>query len=422
MKIEKNNAFQFLLKMLLFTLLFAGSANADVVVGSGSTEKISGASIEDLNCQNYSILSGGTLDTSNDGTLNKVKTFTNEGTWNAGTGQILELSAWINNGAVAGTLTQTGSNPHLQFTTTCGVISVLGTADSDGDGINDADEGDNAVALGLGITLDQDNDGIYNFIDTDSDGDGTLDSVEGDSDADGDGIPAYLDADENIGASNTVLAEIGEDDNAEASDVTIADLESILPVLSDINASNEAAYQAYIADPANAFSAPATQQEVQDMIAAVNAAEAVNYNTDIKAVLAVYGGIVNGAGVHEFSFDVLAINTLPNTTYDASNPLKIKIPKNDALTLVFDSTQTTFNGQNVENALWSFDDSDDFDYVMTYTGEMSTGQTRFSMQGTLTVEEGEVGKFFLETIVKAGTGGDISNDNNTDRETLEKRL
>ena len=59
---------------------------------------------------------------------------------------------------------------------------------------------------------------------------------------------------------------------------------------------------------------------------------------------------------------------------------------------------------------------------MTYTGEMSTGQTRFSMQGTLTVEEGEVGKFFLETIVKAGTGGDISNDNNTDRETLEKRL
>ena len=126
---------------------------------------------------------------------------------------------------------------------------------------------------------------------------------------------------------NRVLDEIGEDDDAEASDVTIADLESILPALSDINASNEAAYQAYIADPANEFSAPATQEEVQDMITAVNAAEAVNYNTDIKAVLAVYGGIVNGAGVHEFSFDVLAKNTLPNTTYDTSNPLKIKIPK-----------------------------------------------------------------------------------------------
>jgi hypothetical protein len=285
-------------------------------------------------------------------------------------------------------------------------------------------------------------------------------------------------------ASDTVLAEIGADDDANASDVTIAELNSILPALTDVNASNEAAYQAYIADPANAFDAPATQAQVQAMIDAVNAAvdalavivayaedntnpaptvqdyadagvtgvDAANlddvndavdalvgvdvdttpevqalvdglYDIDMKPVLTVYGGIVNGSGVHNFSFDTLVLNALPNTVYNATTPLTIKIPKNDALTLVFDSTETTFKGVTVENALWSFDDSDAFDYIITYIGsEMSTGQTRFSVQGTLTVEDGEVGKFFLETTIKLGTGGDINAGNNVDREILEKRL
>jgi hypothetical protein len=73
-----------------------------------------------------------------------------------------------------------------------------------------------------------------------------------------------------VNASVTVLEDIGADDDARASDVTIAELESISPALTDINESNEVAYQAYIEDPENEFSAPATWQEVQDMITAVN--------------------------------------------------------------------------------------------------------------------------------------------------------
>ena len=75
----------------------------------------------------------------------------------------------------------------------------------------------------------------------------------------------------NIVTQNTVLTEIGEDDDAKASDVTIAELNSIAPALTGVKAENEAAYQAYIAEVANTFSAPATPAEVQAMITAVNA-------------------------------------------------------------------------------------------------------------------------------------------------------
>jgi len=186
-----------LVKILFFTviLIYAHPLNADVI--NSYIERLGNGTIKDINCQNYTITSGALLDVSDGGTMRKVTTFTNNGTWNYGTGHIIALSVWINNGSVATTPTQTGTTPNLKFTTLCGPISILGTSDTDGDGISDADEGDNAVALGFGITLDQDNDGIYNFLDDDSDNDGLLDIVEGGNniDTDNDGIPDYLDND-----------------------------------------------------------------------------------------------------------------------------------------------------------------------------------------------------------------------------------
>lgn len=168
---------------------------ADVIIGDGNIERLNSGVIKDINCQNYTILEGGLLDTSNGGVLREVTQFEIIGTWDFGSGQIVELGTWINNGTVAIKPTQTGATPNLEFTTLCGPISVQGMSDTDGDGISDADEGDNAVALGFGITLDQDSDGVYNFLDLDSDDDGLTDAVEGgnDIDTDGDGIPDYLD-------------------------------------------------------------------------------------------------------------------------------------------------------------------------------------------------------------------------------------
>jgi len=183
------------IKILLFSVIFmlAHPLYADVI--NSYIERIGSGAVKDINCQNYTITAGALLDVSGGGVLREVTTFTNNGTWNYGSGQILELGAWINNGTVVVKPTQTGTAPNLVFTTLCGPISVQGTSDTDGDGISDADEGDNAVALGHGIKLDQDGDGIYNFLDDDSDGDGIPDSVEGGNniDSNGNGIPDYLD-------------------------------------------------------------------------------------------------------------------------------------------------------------------------------------------------------------------------------------
>ncbi|WP_394971838.1 BspA family leucine-rich repeat surface protein [uncultured Croceitalea sp.] len=76
-------------------------------------------------------------------------------------------------------------------------------------------------------------------------------------------------------SSDSVLAQIGnEGDNPDVipSVVTVVELETILPAVTDVIAGNETAYQAYIDTNPNLFSSPATQPEVQAMITTVNAA------------------------------------------------------------------------------------------------------------------------------------------------------
>jgi len=240
-------------KILFFIVVFLQPAYSDVIIGNGNIERLNDAVVKDINCQNYTISMGGLLDTSNGGTLREVTKFTINGTWDFGSGNIKELGAWENNGNVAVKPTQTGATPNLVFTTLCGPISVLGTADTDGDGISDADEGDGAVALGHGITLDQDNDGIYNFLDLDSDDDGITDAVEGGNtiDTDGDGIPDYLDnadstpnsADDSSLTGNSigddVSIDILDNDRFEDGSVVVADdvtVTLIAPVGGSLNA------------------------------------------------------------------------------------------------------------------------------------------------------------------------------------------
>ncbi|MEA1880511.1 MAG: CAP domain-containing protein [Campylobacterota bacterium] len=144
---------------------------------------------------------------------------------------------------------------------------------------------------------------------------------------------------------------------------------------------------------------------------------------DYKSVLTVYGGIVYGGGVHDISFDTLILNIAAGSKHDVSNPLIIRIPKNKALTLSYDSSMTSFKGDDVENNLWNFDDTDSFDYVMTYLGtDMPTSRSRFAFTGTFTTQSGGIGEFILETTIKSGTGGDSNVDNNGDRDSIFKKL
>jgi len=250
------------IKILFFsvTLMFLHPLYADVVIGDGNIERLNDGVVKDINCQNYTILVGGLLDTSNGGTLREVIKLEINGTWDYGTGRIIELGAWVNNGTVAVKPTQTGATPNLEFTTMCGAISVLGTSDTDGDGISDADEGDNAVALGHGITLDQDNDGTYNFLDLDSDDDGITDIIEGGNavDSDGDGIPDYLDnadstpnsADDSSLTGNNIGDDVSIDilanDRFEDGSVVVADdvnVTLIAPVGGTLNADGSVTVQ-----------------------------------------------------------------------------------------------------------------------------------------------------------------------------------
>jgi uncharacterized protein (TIGR02145 family) len=77
-----------------------------------------------------------------------------------------------------------------------------------------------------------------------------------------------------VNTSQTVLAQIGneaDDPDVVTSVVTVAELNTIIPALTGVNASFEAAYQNYIDANPNNFSSPATQPEVQAMITYVAA-------------------------------------------------------------------------------------------------------------------------------------------------------
>jgi len=143
---------------------------------------------------------------------------------------------------------------------------------------------------------------------------------------------------------------------------------------------------------------------------------------DYKSILTVYGGIAYGIGNHKFSFDILVKNMIPNGQYDKSNPLKITIPKNDSITLTYNSTIRNFRGYFIDSSLWSFDDSDPFDYVITFIGDDIGNSKRFAIEGTFNVEKGEIGKAIIETTIRVGTGGDSNINNNSDRDTLHKKL
>ena len=163
---------------------------ANVIIGDGATESLTGTAIKDLNCQSYMLKSGGTLNLSLGGRLQEVHTLTLEAnaSLNIGLGKILLLSKWVNNGLLTTPLQQDS----LSFNNACASISIRGTSDSDYDGISDSDEGDNAVGLGLSLDVDADN--IYNFLDRDSDGDGILDEDEQGDVSPRNGIPDYLEA------------------------------------------------------------------------------------------------------------------------------------------------------------------------------------------------------------------------------------
>ncbi|MGV6809079.1 MAG: hypothetical protein ACWA5U_04310 [bacterium] len=175
----------------LLCCALSAPVSADQTLNNGATLTLNHGDIQDMNCQAVTINVGALVDVSNGGILQEVSLLTIEGTLTIGTGQMLKLNQWLNNGTVN---QLTAAN--IQLTNDCGnAITIAGSGDTDGDGISDDLEGGTDINGDNQPDLDVDNDGIYNFLDSDSDNDDINDSVEGTNDDDNDGIPNYLDAD-----------------------------------------------------------------------------------------------------------------------------------------------------------------------------------------------------------------------------------
>ena len=89
-----------------------------------------------------------------------------------------------------------------------------------------------------------------------------------------------------VNASQTVLVQIGleaDDPDTVNAVVTTDQLGLILPSVTNIEANNETAYQAYIDNNPSLFSSPATQAEVQAMVDAVNASQEILAQIGLEA-------------------------------------------------------------------------------------------------------------------------------------------
>jgi len=120
-----------------------------------------------------------------------------------------------------------------------------------------------------------------------------------------------------LSPSDTILAQIGlEGDNpdSENSVVTVAELEMIIPLLIGLDSANETAYQDYIDIYPDLFSMPATQQEVQDMVDALNGAP----NPNLTAANVTYQGtsVIDATGI---GYNGEAVPTASTITVELTN-------------------------------------------------------------------------------------------------------
>ena len=190
-------------------------------------------------------------------------------------------------------------------------------------------------------------------------------------------VQAMIDA---VNTSQGILAQIGneaDDPDTVPSTVTAEQLRQIEPTVTGVDDNNEQAYRDYIDTHPGEFSSPATQEEVQNMIGAVNAEQA-----GLKEVVEDIAGNSNGAIVTAQQLNAItgvsgakagtdyskaleaAQHTSPSGYEDPSNPTPAEIQK--VIDAVNAGPDTDDDG--VPNGMDSDDDDDGISDIDENTG------------------------------------------------------
>jgi hypothetical protein len=101
--------------------------------------------------------------------------------------------------------------------------------------------------------------------------------------------------------------------------------------------------------------------------------------------------------------------------------VSINIPKHSDLTTTYDSTMTSIEDQAVNNADWSFEESDT-DYILTYTAHDSNftpeSESYIGLEMDFTAPAAQRGKIPIKVTVQGSPAGDIDSSNDVDEDFL----
>ena len=188
--------------------------------------------------------------------------------------------------------------------------------------------------------------------------------------------------------SAAVLAQIGneaDDPDTVNSVVTVAQLNSIIPTVNDIDPTLQIAYQEYIDNNSGLFSNPATQIEVQNMVTAVNAANVFSGDADftlpqtefITSVYEVGPPVTELKGVIDNGSNQIVINvpytngTGSYSTY-TSTPLAVTGEGGDANSLTISYPGGTFSASGTIPVTVTVDGDGTFDVEQQAFGIIAT--------------------------------------------------
>jgi len=270
--------------------------------------------------------------------------------------------------------------------------------DSDNDSVNDIDENGNSSLDTNGSGFLEDNDD--NFGDTDGDGiadpsdedENNFGDAGGDTpiDTDGEGTPDFQDADNDDSSDQT-----GDGTNDDIDDAGNSGLDS----------NNDGQVDDQTDDEKDGIIGDA--DEAKDIFGDAP------LNPDITAIVTLVPNTIIGITDVNITVRIQELHNVPT-----NGEIVVRIPKENRLTFTYNPSETTIGFGSVDNADWTYDDSDAIFHIFRSSIAIA-GSSSSTFGFTATYDpQNTSGSTTLTATIAADSGGDIDNTNNSDSEVL----